>query len=406
MEFTYAAYTKDKRLVRGKIAAATEKTASEMLNYSGYQVVTLKQVAPLFNLGKASAFLERFSQVKPKEVIMFSRQLALLLESGTDIINGLELLGKQVANRTLMKVIDRVVTDIRGGASLSTALSKHPRVFPAMYYHAIAASEQSGNLSVVLRQVSDYMERSMLTMKRVKSAMTYPIVLGVVALVVVGILVTFVLPSFVKMFSSFGAKLPATAKLMMGAADWGSHYGLYVILVIFAVGAVGFAYTRTAKGKYKWNEISLQLPILGKINLLNELSRCARTISLLFRVGLPLPEILTLAISGTTNQAFAKALTEVQQELIRGEGLSQPMSKRKYFLPLMVQMAAVGEETGNLDNALNTVAQSYETEADDRTSAAIGMIQPIMTIGIGIVIALVAVTLVSTMYGIYGQLDL
>ena len=166
----------------------------------------------------------------------------------------------------------------------------------------------------------------------------------------------------------------------------------------------GFTYIRTPAGKYQWDKLSLRLPIIGRILLLNELSRCCRTISLLFKVGLPLPEILAMASQGTNNKTMAEALNGVQQDLIRGEGLSKPMSRRSIFLPLMVQMVGVGEETGNLDNTMATVALSFEVDADDRTSTAVGLIQPVITIAIGLVVAWIAIALVSAMYGVYGQL--
>jgi type IV pilus assembly protein PilC len=176
-------------------------------------------------------------------------------------------------------------------------------------------------------------------------------------------------------------------------------------MVIFIIGVLGFIYARTPAGKYQWHKLSFRLPVVGRIFLLNELSRACRTIGLLFKVGLPLPEIMAMAIHGTSNKAMAEALSEVQRALIRGEGIARPMAQRKLFLPLMVQMVGVGEETGNLDNTLATVAQSYEIESDDRTSAAVGLIQPAMIVVIGIGVGFIAVALLSAMYGIYGQVS-
>ena len=211
---------------------------------------------------------------------------------------------------------------------------------------------------------------------------------------------------FVSLFSQFGAKLPPATKMLIGVADWASHYAIIVIAVLLALIAAGYAYVRTPDGRLRWDTLSLHLPLLGRINLLNELSTTCRTMSLLFKVGLPLPEIMGQVIRGANNKAFANALTEVQTQLIRGEGLSKPMARDPLFLPLMVQMISVGEETGNLDTALNTVAVSYETESDDRTSAAVGFIQPALTVIIAFVVGFVAVALISAMYGIYGQISL
>jgi type IV pilus assembly protein PilC len=402
MEFQYVAYTEDRQLVKGKLSAANEEAALNLLSYGGYQTVSLKQVVPFFNLQKVSA---RFGRVKPREVIMFSRQLALLLESGTDIVTSLELLQNQVTSPILREVLGDVASDIRGGSSLSAALAKHPRAFPDLYHRTIAAGEQAGNLEIVLRQMADYMERSSTTEKKVKNALTYPTIVAIVAIVVIAILVTFVLPAFTSLYEVLGAELPTTTRILIALSEWLTDYGLFLLLVIVGLGIFGFIYIKTPAGKYQFDKLMLTMPVIGRINLLSELSRCCRTISLLFRVGLPLPEVMSQAIHGTNNKVIAQALSEVQQELIRGEGLSKPMDKRKVFLPLMVQMVRVGEETGHLDTTLTTVAQSYEVEAEDRTSSAVGLIQPTITIVIGVVIAFIAISLVSAMYSIYGQVS-
>jgi type IV pilus assembly protein PilC len=272
-----------------------------------------------------------------------------------------------------------------------------------MYYQAIAAGEQGGNLEVVLRQMADYIERGATTEKRVKNALTYPFIVVIVAIIVIAVLVTFVLPTFTSLYSQFGAEVPLATRMLMGATDWLVSYGLYLLLAIVAAGGIGYVYIKTPAGKLWWDKLSLHLPVVGRINLLGELSRCCRTIALLFTVGLPLPEIMAIAIRSSNNKAMVENLTEVQRELIRGEGLSRPMAKRKLFLPLMVQMVRVGEETGNLDNTLTTVAESFETEADDKTNSAVGLIQPAMTIIIGLVVAFIALALISAMYSIYGQ---
>ena len=400
MDYQYVAYTEDKKVVRGRVSAASEEAVINLLNYGGYQVASLKLVTPLFTSEK---LLSRLSRVKSKEIILFSRQLALLLESGTDIVSSLELLQSQITNRALKKTIGDVASDIRGGSSLSAAMGKHPRTFPEIYHRTIAAGEQAGNMEVVLRQMADHLERSANTGKKVRSAMSYPIMIAAVAVVVVIVLVTYVLPKFNDLYTSFDAKLPLPTRITISLSKWFTHYGLYVILGVLILAGLAYAYARTPAGKYQFHRLLLTMPIVGRINLLTELSRCCRTMALLFRVGLPLPEIMALAIRGTSNTVMAEAISGVQHDLIQGEGLSKPMAKRKLFLPLMVQMVGVGEETGNLDNTLNTVAQTYEVEADDRTSAAVGLIQPVLTIAIAAVVGFIAISMLTAMYSIYNQ---
>jgi type IV pilus assembly protein PilC len=400
MDFAYVAYTEDKRLVKGKLSAATEEAATHLLGYGGYRVVSLKQVVPFFDTEK---LLARFTRIKPAEIIMFSRQLALLLESGTDIVTSLDLLQEQIDNQTLKTLIGEVAADIRAGSALSVALSKHPRAFSPMYHRAIAAGEQGGNLEVVLRQMASHIEKGVTTEKQVKNALTYPFVVVLVAIIVVIILVSFVLPAFTKMYGEFGVELPLTTRILMGITDWASQYGIYLIIAIIAVAIGVYFYIKSPRGKHWWDTTVLKLPVLGRIAHLGELSRACRTMSLLIRIGLPLPEVMGMTVYNSNNKVVADNLAGVQQELIRGEGLSRPMAKRPLFLPLMTQMVRVGEETGHLDNTLDTVADSFEMESSEKTRSAVALIQPVMTIVIGLLVGFVVLAMVSAMYSIYGS---
>lgn len=401
MDFAYSAYTEDKRLVKGKVSATTEEAASELLNYGGYRVVSLKSVTPLINKER---LLASFSQVKSHEIVMFSRQLALLLESGTDIVTALDLLQNQITNETLKGMIGEVASDIRGGSPLSKALSKHPRAFPRMYYQAIAAGEQGGNLEVVLKQMADYMEKAVVTQKQIKGALRYPIMVFVAAIVVVLVLVTWVFPTFAGLYIQLGARLPLPTRILIGLTNWTNHYGLYLLLGVVIAVAVIYIYIRTPAGRYRWDKLMLNVPVIGRIVRLGELSRACRTMSMLIKIGLPLPETLIMTTNSSTNKFVVENLTGVHQELIRGEGLSGPMAKREVFLPLMTQMVKVGEETGNLDNTLITVAENFDMESSDKTKAAVGLIQPILTVFIGLVVGFLVLAMFSAMYSIYGQL--
>ena len=401
MDFAYTAYTEDKRLVKGKVSATTEEAASELLSYGGYRVVSLKSSTSLINKEK---LLASFSQIKLQEIVMFSRQLALLLESGTDIVTSLDLLQAQLTNQTLQKMVGEVASDIRGGSPLSKALSKHPRAFSPMYYQAIAAGEQGGNLDVVLRQMADYMEKAVVTQKQIKSALRYPVMVFVAAIAVVLVLVTWVFPTFANLYIQMGAQLPLPTRILIGFTNFANHYGLYLLLGILVGVAVIYIYIRTPAGRYRWDKLMLNVPVIGRIVRLGELSRACRTMSMLVKIGLPLPEVLTMAGNSSTNKVVVENLAGVHQELIRGEGLSGPMAKREVFLPLMTQMVKVGEETGNLDNTLVTVADNFDMESADKTKAAVALIQPIITIFIGLVVGFLVLAMFSAMYSIYGQL--
>jgi type IV pilus assembly protein PilC len=401
MDFAYTAYTEGKQLVRGKVSATSEEAATELLSYGGFRVISLKKSVPLFNKEKLQA---SFSRVKPAEVVMFSRQLALLLESGTDIVTALDLLQGQITNQTFRRMVGDVASDIRGGSSLSMAMSKHPRAFSEMYYRAIAAGEQGGNLEVVLTQMADYIEKGVTTQKQIKGALTYPVIVVIVAIIVIAVLVIKVFPTFATLYSQMGANLPAVTKILIGLTSWLNHYGLYLVLVIAAMVAAIYIYIRTPAGKYRWHRLLLRMPVFGRIVHLGELTRSCRTMAMLVRVGLPLPEVMAMTIHATSNKFVIENLTGVQQELIKGEGLSGPMAKRQVFLPLMTQMVKIGEESGNLEKTLITVADSFEAEAADKTKAAVALIQPVLTLIIGLVVGFLVLSMMSTMYSIYGQM--
>ena len=403
MDFQYVAYTSEKKTLRGKLAAPDEEKAVGQLNSMGYQVISIKSVGSLEKIRK-SLDISFTSQVKPKEVIMFSRQLAILLESGIDIVTSIDLFRVQAGNKVFKGMLEEIVADLRGGSSFSEALAKHPKVFPVMYCRTIAAGEQSGNLDVVLKRIADYMERTAVATKKIKSALTYPIVVLVVAIVVVIVLVFFVMPTFTTLYSSMGAKLPLITTLLLNFADGAAKYGVYVLLVLVAAVVGLVLYIRTIAGRINWDRFLLHLPVIGPIIRLNELSRCSRTISMLIKVGLPLPDIITMCIQSAGNKIMSQALNGVKQDMLAGEGLAQPMAKREIFLPLMVQMVSVGEKTGNLGNTLTTVADSYEADSDDKTMAAVGLLQPALTIAMAIVVGFIVVAMISAMYGVYGQL--
>ena len=326
-----------------------------------------------------------------------------MLESGIDITTALELLRGQIANHTLVDVLGDVISELRNGNQLSMALGKHPRIFAAIHCRSLRVGEQTGGLEVMLRQIADYMEKEIAAAKGIKSALTQPVIAAVATVVVVGVLITFVLPAFGDLYSSLGADLPALTRILISTSTWFQSNVLYIFIVLLFIAGLAYSYIRTPNGKYKLHKLAFTIPLIGRVNHLKELARNCRSISLLFHAGLPLTEIMPLIIEGVNNKVMVEALSEVQRDMLKGEGLSKPMSKNRFFLPMMVQMVKVGEETGNLDTTLLAVAQSYETEARDKTDSLTGMIQPTMMLIIGGVIGMVALSMLSAMYSIYGQ---
>jgi type IV pilus assembly protein PilC len=347
--------------------------------------------------------LARLTRTKPTEIILFYRQLALLLNSGIDIITALELLQGQITNRRLTMALGEVISELRGGSQLSVAMSKHPELFPEASCRLLNIGEESGNFEATLGHLADYMEKEANAAKGLKGALMYPIIAAVITVVVVAVLLVFVLPAFGDLYGSLDAELPTMAKVMISAGELFKSIGVWVVLVAILLVGVAVVYFRTTEGRYRWDKTVLRLPLIGRINHLKELARSCRSIALLFHAGLPVTEIIHLTAMASNNRVITSALQTVEKDMVKGEGLSRPMGKNRFFLPLMVQMVRIGEETGNLDSNLEAVAQNYEVEADDKTRSMTNLIQPLLTIVIGGVIGLVALTLASAMYSIYGQ---
>ena len=400
MVYQYVVFNENGEVVKGRLSAASEVAATELLGYAGYHVVNLKPFVPFLSLDKLLAIL---FPPKPTEIILFYRELAMLLESGISITTSLELLQGQVANRTLKKVLGEVLSDLRNGNQFSVAIGKYPRVFSPIYSRLLGVGEQGGSLETELRQIADYMEKEVATNKNIKNALSYPIVTSVVTIIVVGVLVTFVFPAFGNLYNSLGVDLPSSVRILIATAGHVQSYGIYLLLAVAIAAVLAHIYVRTPEGRYKWDMLALRLPLLGRVNHLSELARYCRGMSLLFHSGLPLTEVISLVVGGSGNKAMAKALIDVQQNMVKGEGLSGPMAKNTLFLPMMVQMVRVGEETGNLDTTLLAVARSYEAEAEDRIRSLTGLIQPTMTLVIGLIVGLLTISLASGMYSIYGQ---
>ncbi|HEY91165.1 MAG TPA: type II secretion system F family protein [Dehalococcoidia bacterium] len=371
-----------------------------MLNYSGYQVVNLKPVSRTFNWEKLNA---RFSKTRPTEIILLYRQLALLLGSGIDIITSLELLQEQTASRHLTMALGEVISELRGGSQLSSALHKHPKLFSETACRLLSIGEETGNFESTLNHLADHMEKEMAAAKGVKGALMYPVMAAVLTVVVVVVLLTFVFPAFGELYGSMDAELPAITQLLIDAGNMFKSYGIYIIMVIAVFVVLGLAYSRSPAGRYRWDRLILSLPLIGRVSHLKELARSCRNISLMFQAGMPVTDVIRLTAQACGNTVITESLNEVEQDMLKGEGLSRPMAKNAIFLPLMVQMIRIGEETGNLDTNLKAVAQNYEIEADDKLHSLIGMIQPAMTLTIGLVIGLIALSLTSAMYSIYGQ---
>ena len=403
MNYQYVAYTDEWKIVKGTISVATETAAEQALRKRGYQPITLKPQTS-FMIPMEQVFPTLF-QVKPKEVIMFSRQLATLLSAGITMVPALQMLQEQMSNRILKNITTNILDALRAGSSFSDALTKHAKIFGEVFCKLASIGEQSGNLENSLKQAANYVEKESIAKKKIKRALTYPLIVLVVAVVVVTILVVFVLPQMMTLFTSLEADLPITTRLLLGVIDFTTSHELHILLGIVAVIFIAIVGFRQPAIRYQLDRLLLTMPILGPVNLMNEMARFSQTTSLLIHSGLDLPSIMNIAQQTTGNRVMGEALSKVRQGLVQGEGLSAPMLENKVFPRLLVQMVKVGEETGNMEATLNIVAESYENEANDKLSGLIAMIEPTVTICLGILVAFIALSVISPMYSILSAVN-
>ena len=401
--YRYEAATNQGRLVKGTIKAAGEIEAERLLIRQGYRPVSVEVVPSMFSLEEALPTLFR---VKPRDVIVFSRQLATLLRSGISLLPALEILQGQVtASRAFNKILESVINELRAGGSFSQVIAKHPKAFSEIYVRTIAVGEQAGNLEVVLNRMADYLERQGAIAKKIGGALTYPAIVLGVGVVVIIILMTVVMPQLIGMFMAMDVVLPLPTRILIGMTNILITYPLYFLIAGAVLAALVLSLVKQPAGRRLLDRVRLSVPLIGPPTLLGELARFSRTMSVLIGAGLSLQEIMGVAPQSSNNRYIRDTLSYVNERLLLGEGLSEPMSHIDIFPPLMIQMVAVGEESNTLDFTMGVVADFYEITAEEKMSVLVGMVGPLSTVGISLLVGLIAISVIMPMYTLIGAFD-
>ena len=342
--------------------------------------------------------------VKPREVIIFSRQLATLIDSGVSLVAGLELLyGQASGSRAFRRILGMLVEDLGTGSSLSEAMSRHPTVFNEIYWRTIAVGERAGRLENVLRQLAEHQEKSGAAAKKLKGALTYPFMIMGIGIVVVFILTTVALPPLTNMFTQLDADLPLPTRILMGVSGFTNAYMMQMMIVGVVFVVVMVVLVRQPAGRRVVDRIRMIAPVIGPPGYMGEMARFCRTVSMLVGAGLPLQEIMTLIPQTTSNSVMQDALHRVREGLMLGQGVSGPMAAQGLFPPLLIQMVTVGEESNSLESTLAVVADFYETSAEDRMNAMVGILTPAVTIGVSLITGFIALSVIMPMYSITGS---
>jgi type IV pilus assembly protein PilC len=402
MAFKYVAISPGGEEVSGQIDVPSEAQAERALWDANYRVISIRKERQL--PGLESVFPSLYG-VKKRALITFSRQLATLLKSGVPVLRSLELLKEQSTSKPLTMAIRGISRDVRGGSTLADAIRGYPAVFPAIYPRMVELGERTGQLEDMLAQLSEYMEREEEVMRRVRSAFAYPAFICLLAVGVAILLMTTALPALTGLFDEFGGELPLPTRILMGLSEFMATYRIQ----IFGVILVGILLVTLAAGqpwgKRMIDRAQISLPILKDITLNANAARFSRTLSLMLRAGLPLTEVMEMLVKTTDNSILREKVDQVRVQLIDGDGLSGPLGRAGCYPPMLVQMVAVGEETGTLDANLDITAEFYSREVDRTVDAMAGMLSPALTIIVGIVVGFIALALIMPMYQLIGDIN-
>jgi type IV pilus assembly protein PilC len=322
-------------------------------------------------------------RISPKLIVVFTRQFATMINAGLPLVQCLTILANQQENKALANIINQVKGDVESGQSLGEALLKHPKVFNALYTNLVEAGETGGTLDVILERLSNYIEKSEKLKKKVKGAMVYPAVVTGVAVAVTSVILIFVIPVFEKMFSEVGQALPTPTRLVIGLSRFVSHNILYLVL---GVGALIFFLRRlykTEKGKYIIDEWLLKVPIFGTLIRKVAVAKFARTFGTMVSSGVPILEAMDIVAKSAGNKVVEKAIYKARGSIAQGKTIAEPLEESKVFPPMVTQMIAVGEASGELDTMLNKIADFYDDDVDAAVNTLTSMMEPVMMIVLG-----------------------
>lgn len=370
---------RDKRgqRIKGKSLAPDESALRVELRRQGIAPSRIRKQAQRAKGGKVNA----------GDIAVFSRQLATMLASGIPMVQAFEIVGSGSDKPALQKLILDIKADVEGGTSLHEALAKHPLYFDDLFVNLVEAGEQSGALETLLDKVATYKEKTEAMKKKVKKALFYPAAVIVVALVVTLVLMIFVIPEFQKLFQGFGANLPAFTQFVIDISNHVQHQGVYIAIVIGALGWTFFYFKkRSRKMREVLDRISLKVPIIGPILNKAAIARYSRTLSTMFAAGVPLVEALESVAGACGNIVYENAVMKMKDEVATGQRLQRAMEARGIFPNMVVQMIAVGEESGSLDTMAGKVATFYEAEVDNAVDSMSSLLEPLIMVVLGVLV--------------------
>ncbi|MFN8670978.1 MAG: type II secretion system F family protein [Candidatus Sericytochromatia bacterium] len=344
-------------------------------------------------------------KVKLKELTVFSRQFATMINAGVSLVRTLNILADQATNAGFKQVIGEIRGKVEEGNSLSDSLKDYPKVFQKLYTSMVKAGETGGVLDEVLERLATFLEKQAKLQGQIKSAMVYPIVVLVIATVIFIFLLTFVLPIFDEMFKSMNAKLPAFTQLLINMSGMVRNYGLYVGAACYGIFWSLKKFINTPKGRAEFDKFMLKTPIFGSLIRKAAVARFTRTLGTLLRSGVPLMGALEIVQDTSGNTVIAEAISKVRDAVREGEGLTKKLEETAVFPPMVTQMIAIGEETGAMDDMLSRIADFYDNEVEDAVKALTSLLEPIMMVGIGGMVGSIIIGMYLPMFSVISAIQ-
>jgi len=397
-KFKYAAVTPDGEQIVGVVKGSSIDGVTDSLAQQGMEVRLVTAVRRSILQTEITPH-----KIKLVELSNFSRQMAAFVGAGVPMLDALAVIESEAKDKRLKTVVTEVADSLRFGESFSTAMAVHGDAFPPFYIAVLRSAEATGELDIVLEQLSRYIDRDMEAKRKIRAAMTYPTLVMMMCLGTVGVLMVFVLPRFADFFKSFNAKLPLATRILISSSDLAARWWFVIAGLLLGALVAVVLMIRTHKGKEVRDRLLLRVPIAGSVVKFTVIERFCRVLTAMVTAGVPIPESLRLASTGTNNFVYEQALGVARLEMLEGEGMARPIARTGLFPGTVTQMIRVGEETGTLDRQLESVATYYEKELEYKLKRLTNLFEPLAIILVGVIVGFVAIALVSAIYGIYNQ---
>lgn len=385
----------------GAITAGSKREAVLLLKEQNVRVIDMTMV-PETLLTKDIVI---GNPVKLKHFTIYLRQFSTLLRAGVSVVESTNILSEQTESKYLSKALKAIEQDLREGNPLSQAAAKHKQIFTPMFINMIRAGEAGGNMDDTLERLADHYEKQNITRSKIKSALAYPVVIGILAVFVVIFLLTSVVPTFADMFADFGGELPAITAFVLDASDF-MQKAWWLILILFALIAAGIiAIKKNKNSKYYYDFVMLRIPLFGKMMQKAVLARMTRTLSSLFASSVPILQAMSIVEEVVENEVIARVIRDARSSLERGQSITDPMKEHWAFPPLITQMITIGEQTGALDSMLGKVADFYEQEVETSTDQLKSLIEPLMIVLLAGIVGTIVLAIMVPMFDIFNQVD-